>query len=540
MASVQCDYLNLANNRDVERMLQRNGQRVPKPEDVVLSCDVTKINRKDKEQLRTLLITDAALYNLMPRDYGTMKRRIAIEVVESISISALSDEFVVHVPQEYDYRFKSPKKEEIADTISAQHRKKTGKKLRMVHINEEELKEITVTKAVTSMQDREEILRKRNALAAEEHESDKEDEESSNKSDPLADHEGERVTKDDFEFMKVIGRGSFGKVMQVRKKDTGKIYAMKILKKETIIARNQVDHTRAERLILQSLQHPFLMGLRFAFQTADKLYFVLDYLQGGELFFHLRQKRRFTEEEAKFIVAEIASALGHLHSLDIIYRDLKPENILLDEKGHVCLTDFGLSKDVQENQKAHTFCGTPEYLAPEVVMNVGHTKEVDWWSLGILLYELTVGIPPFYSQNVNEMYQKIQFGVLRLPPFLSDNCKALIIALLHRDPNKRLGSGTRDLDAIKTHPFFSDLDWDRLYRKEIDPPYTPVVQSEADTSNFDAQFTNEPAVDSLVDNSKSKLTNAEDAFQGFTFVPKNSQLNQATGNRARNDDDIYM
>jgi len=265
------------------------------------------------------------------------------------------------------------------------------------------------------------------------------------------------------------------------------------------------------------------MTLRYAFQSKDKLYFVLDYYQGGELFFHLKNNRRFPEDVARIFVAEIASALGHLHSLAVIYRDLKPENILLDDVGHVCLTDFGLSKDVDPNDKAHTFCGTPEYLAPEIVTGAGHDKAVDWWSLGILLYELTVGIPPFYSQNVNEMYNKIQHGVLRFPPFLSENCKSLIVALLNRDPKKRLGSRD-DIEDIKVHPFFKDMSWQKLLAKEIDPPYKPKVKPTGDdTSNFDATFTNEPVVDSMVAPSTLSQTmqgdSGENSFGDFTYNP---------------------
>jgi len=317
--------------------------------------------------------------------------------------------------------------------------------------------------------------------------------------------------------------------MQVKKKSNGKVYAMKILKKRAIIARNQVEHTKAERKILQALQHPFLMTLRYAFQSKEKLYFVLDYYQGGELFFHLKNKRRFSEEVARIYVGEIALALGHLHSLAVIYRDLKPENILLDDNGHVCLTDFGLSKDVDKDDKAHTFCGTPEYLAPEIVTGAGHDKAVDWWSLGILLYELTVGIPPFYSQNVNEMYNKIQHGVLRFPPFLSEPCKNLIVALLNRDPTKRLGSKD-DVNDIRSHQFFKDMSWDKLYKKEIEPAYKPKLKEKAetkqDTSNFDETFTKEPVVDSVVQGSKLGETVAEEgnAFSDFTFQQKEGHL----------------
>jgi len=306
-------------------------------------------------------------------------------------------------------------------------------------------------------------------------------------------------------------------VMQVKMKADGKVYAMKILKKAAIIARNQVEHTKAERKILQALQHPFLMTLRYAFQSKDKLYFVLDYYQGGELFFHLKTARRFPEDVARVWVGEVALALGHLHSLSVIYRDLKPENILLDDNGHCCLTDFGLSKDVDPNDKAHTFCGTPEYLAPEIVTGAGHDKAVDWWSLGILLYELTVGIPPFYSQNVNEMYNKIQHGVLRFPPFLSEPCKAMIVALLKRDPKKRLGSKA-DIDDLKQHAFFKDISFDKMMKKEIDPPYKPKIKANDTTANFDSTFTSEPVVDSVAAPSGlGTLADNPDTFSGFTY-----------------------
>jgi serine/threonine protein kinase len=312
--------------------------------------------------------------------------------------------------------------------------------------------------------------------------------------------------------------------MQVKKKTDGKVYAMKILKKAAIIARNQVEHTKAERKILQALQHPFLMTLRYAFQSKDKLYFVLDYYQGGELFFHLKTARRFPEDVARVWVGEVALALGHLHSLSVIYRDLKPENILLDDNGHCCLTDFGLSKDVDPNDKAHTFCGTPEYLAPEIVTGAGHDKAVDWWSLGILLYELTVGIPPFYSQNVNEMYNKIQHGVLRFPPFLSEPCKAMIVALLNRDPKKRLGSKA-DIDDLKAHAFFKDINFEKMMKKEIDPPYKPKIKANDTTSNFDTTFTSEPVVDSVAQPSGlGTLSENPDAFAGFTYQQKGSHL----------------
>eukprot|EP00456_Euglypha_rotunda_P048543 TRINITY_DN388_c0_g1_i7.p1 TRINITY_DN388_c0_g1~~TRINITY_DN388_c0_g1_i7.p1 ORF type:complete len:522 (+),score=125.71 TRINITY_DN388_c0_g1_i7:100-1566(+) len=486
-----------------------------------------------------MLITNKAVYNLMPNNYGKCKRRIAIDELGSITASGISDEFVLHVPAEYDYRFKSAKKDTICKVLQElfkkyiqKHDKNKKKRLNVTFLQQSDLKERALTKAMARLQTREDILQRKKALAAETHDSDAEettgggddDKKGDNKVTQLLDTT-EKVKLEDFELLKVLGRGSFGKVMQVRKKTDGKVYAMKILKKRAIIARNQVEHTKAERKILQSLQHPFLMTLRYAFQSKEKLYFVLDYFQGGELFFHLKNNRRFPEDVARIYVGEIGLALGHLHSLQVIYRDLKPENILLDDNGHVCLTDFGLSKDVDPTDKAHTFCGTPEYLAPEIVTGAGHDKAVDWWSLGILLYELTVGIPPFYSQNVNEMYNKIQHGVLRFPPFLSENCKSLIVQLLNRDPKKRLGSKD-DVNDIKAHPFFKTISWEKMMKKEIDPPYKPKTKSSTDTNNFDSTFTSEPVVDSMVAPStlSSTMTEGTGDFGGFTYEPKSGHL----------------
>lgn len=210
----------------------------------------------------------------------------------------------------------------------------------------------------------------------------------------------ESLGVDDFEYLKVVGRGAFGKVMQVRKKSSGAIYAMKILKKVDVIAKGQVEHTMAEKEILCLVNHPFVVSLRFSFQTKEKLYIITDYYNGGSLFFHLRKTRQFTEERAKFYGAELLSGLAHLHSQNIIYRDLKLENVLMDHLGHIAITDFGLSKqDIGRGGGATTFCGTPEYLAPELLQNVPYGPGVDWWSFGIILFEMVHGSTPFYNKN---------------------------------------------------------------------------------------------------------------------------------------------
>jgi len=329
-----------------------------------------------------------------------------------------------------------------------------------------------------------------------------------------------KVTKDDFDLMAVIGKGSFGKVMQVKKKDDGKIYAMKVLRKDAIIQRKQVAHTKAEKTILQKIQHPFIVKLNYAFQTKDKLYMILDFVNGGELFFHLKKEGRFPEGRVRFYAAQIASAMEHLHSLGIIYRDLKPENILLDADGNVVITDFGLSKEIKisEGDATHTFCGTPEYLAPEVLKGQGHSSPVDWWSLGTLIYEMLTGLPPFYSQNINIMYQKILSGELKFPSYVNGDAQKLLEGLLTRDPEKRLG--TKGADEVKNHPFFKDIDWVKLVKKEIEPPFRPKVRDEKDIGQIDQVFTQEKPADSYVEN--STLAAEDTTFDGFTFVAPNA------------------
>eukprot|EP01126_Amoeba_proteus_P060993 TRINITY_DN813_c0_g2_i2.p1 TRINITY_DN813_c0_g2~~TRINITY_DN813_c0_g2_i2.p1 ORF type:complete len:303 (+),score=58.06 TRINITY_DN813_c0_g2_i2:450-1358(+) len=249
--------------------------------------------------------------------------------------------------------------------------------------------------------------------------------------------------------------------MQVREKGTNNIYAMKVMRKENIIAKNQVTHTKDEKSVLQKIKHPFIVNLHYAFQTPEKLYMILDYVNGGELFFHLKKSGRFSENRVRLYAAEISSALIHLHSNGIVYRDLKPENLLLDAQGHIVITDFGLSKEIKSEHGTHTFCGTPEYLAPEVLTGEGHSFPVDWWSLGTLIYEMLTGLPPFYSEVTSEMYQKIVSGDLVFPQDMSDDICDLLSGLLDRDPDERMGG-----EEVMDHPWFECIDWELLDQKK--------------------------------------------------------------------------
>ncbi|CAR29179.1 hypothetical protein ZYGR_0Z01000 [Zygosaccharomyces rouxii] len=325
---------------------------------------------------------------------------------------------------------------------------------------------------------------------------------------------------DDFDLLKVIGKGSFGKVMQVKKKDTQKVYALKAVRKSYIVSKSEVTHTLAERTVLARVECPFIVPLKFSFQSQEKLYLVLAFINGGELFYHLQKEGRFDLSRARFYTAELLCALETLHGLDVIYRDLKPENILLDYQGHIALCDFGLCKlNMKDKDKTDTFCGTPEYLAPELLLGQGYSKIVDWWTLGVLLYEMLTGLPPYYDEDVPKMYKKILQEPLRFPDGFDHDAKDLLIGLLSRDPKRRLGY--HGAEEIRSHPFFSQLSWKRLLMKGYIPPYKPPVSSAMDTSNFDQEFTREKPIDSVVDEYLSESVQKQ--FGGWTYVG-NEQL----------------
>ncbi|KAI0319989.1 AGC/Akt protein kinase [Amylostereum chailletii] len=333
------------------------------------------------------------------------------------------------------------------------------------------------------------------------------------------------LTIDAFDLLKVIGKGSFGKVMQVRKKDTQRVYALKTIRKANIASRpGEITHILAERTVLALVNNPFIVPLKFSFQNPDKLYLVM--INGGELFYHLQREGKFDEYRSRFYAAELLCALEHLHMFNVVYRDLKPENILLDYTGHIALCDFGLCKlNMSETDKTNTFCGTPEYIAPELLESQGYTKTVDWWTLGVLLYEMMTGLPPFYDENVNVMYQRILSDPLHFPPDMPSEAQSVITALLQRDPARRLGANGGE--EIKRHPFFArHIDWARLIQKKIQPPFKPSVESVLDVANFDQEFTSEAAQDSVVQDSRLSET-VQDQFRGFTYNPADEHLSES-------------
>jgi RAC serine/threonine-protein kinase len=277
-----------------------------------------------------------------------------------------------------------------------------------------------------------------------------------------------KVTLESFEFLKVLGKGTFGKVILCREKATGRLYAIKILKKEIIIQKDEVAHTQTENRVLRKTNHPFLTSLKYSFQTNDRLCFVMEYVNGGELFFHLSRERVFSEDRTRFYGAEIISALAYLHSQNIIYRDLKLENLLLDKDGHIKIADFGLCKeDITYGRTTKTFCGTPEYLAPEVLEDNDYGRAVDWWGIGVVMYEMMCGRLPFYNRDHDVLFTLILMEEVKFPRNLSSDARELLGGLLIKDPARRLGGGPDDARQIMAHPFFSCINWRDLEQKKV-------------------------------------------------------------------------
>ena len=339
-----------------------------------------------------------------------------------------------------------------------------------------------------------------------------------------------RMSANDFDVLTCLGKGSFGTVHLVKQKATGKLFAQKMFRKASItIRKTLIEQTKTERAILENInRHPFIVNLYYAFQDHEKLYLILEYAQGGELFTHLAAEHMFPEETASFYMAEIIVALNYLHETGIVYRDLKPENCLLDAEGHLLLTDFGLSKEVadEEVDKCNSILGTWEYMAPEVIEGKFYDKAVDWWSLGAVAFDLLTGNPPFTGNNNAKIQEKILKAKLTFPYFLTPDAKDLLTRLLRRDPRKRLGSNMpKDLQTLKSHRLFRKIDWKKLESRELEPPIRPVVTDPALAENFSPEFTQlalSPRSDGAGMAPWDNIDEASNPFGGFSFVASKS------------------
>jgi len=291
-----------------------------------------------------------------------------------------------------------------------------------------------------------------------------------------------KTTLNDYQFLHILGTGTFGKVRLCRHKSTGKFFCMKILNKSRIYRLKQIEHIKNEKSVLKAIEHPFIVKLYATFQDDLHLYFLMEFVHGGELFNYIRRAGRLRNDVSKLYAAEIILALEYLHNKKILYRDLKPENLLIDELGHIKLTDFGFSKCVNSN--TYSMCGTPEYIAPEIILSKGHDAAVDWWSLGILIYEMLAGYPPFSDEPTKTIFEKILHEKTEMPSFFNPFACDLIDKLLVVDSKQRLGCMKHGVDDIKTHPWFAGIEWDAMHLRRHPGPLNPNVTKEGDTHNF--------------------------------------------------------
>ncbi|XP_023387042.1 protein kinase C epsilon type [Pteropus vampyrus] len=332
--------------------------------------------------------------------------------------------------------------------------------------------------------------------------------------------QAKRLGLDEFNFIKVLGKGSFGKVMLAELKGKDEVYAVKVLKKDVILQDDDVDCTMTEKRILAlARKHPYLTQLYCCFQTKDRLFFVMEYVNGGDLMFQIQRSRKFDEPRSRFYAAEVTSALMFLHQHGVIYRDLKLDNILLDAEGHCKLADFGMCKEgILNGVTTTTFCGTPDYIAPEILQELEYGPSVDWWALGVLMYEMMAGQPPFEADNEDDLFESILHDDVLYPVWLSKEAVSILKAFMTKNPHKRLGcvAAQNGEDAIKQHPFFKEIDWVLLEQKKIKPPFKPRIKTKRDVNNFDQDFTREEPVLTLVDEAIVKQINQEE-FKGFSY-----------------------
>uniref|UniRef100_A0A8C7CJ54 Protein kinase C n=1 Tax=Oncorhynchus kisutch TaxID=8019 RepID=A0A8C7CJ54_ONCKI len=324
-----------------------------------------------------------------------------------------------------------------------------------------------------------------------------------------------KFTLDNFILHKMLGKGSFGKVFLAELKSSREFFAVKALKKDVVLLDDDVECTMVERRVLSlAWEHPFLTHLHCTFQTTENLFFVMEYLNGGDLMFHIQNCHKFDVQRSTFYAAEIICGLQFLHSKGIVYRDLKLDNVLLDSEGHIKIADFGMCKENMEGEtRTCTFCGTPDYIAPEILLGQKYGSSVDWWSFGVLLYEMLIGQSPFHGRDEEELFQSIRTDDPCYPRWLAKDARDILIKLFVREPERRLGVKGN----IRQHSFFKDTDWNALEKREVAPPFRPTVKSPSDVSNFDKEFINEKPWLSCADRT---LMNSVDQtmFNNFSFV----------------------
>lgn len=537
------DKLQIDGNKEYDGLFDED-------EVVMYSGKWYKINTLGLKQERSLVLTTKHIYNLRKKK---LRRKIKIVDVGAVILSKKNEtEFVVHVPKEYDYRYQADTRKEFVDILqlrfanldsentlrlylvpdslklytttlkdkkyglfklpeesyrlkdleiagsrqleedeeTEQKLEKARKELEEATIADDDDSKFAISEDVEIVNSRNSVKELEIDLVNDDYDFDPDDLREHGSSLLFSSIKESTITLEDFEILSILGKGAFGKVYLTRMKENQKLYAIKTIRKDVVIETQQIDAVNLERDVLLNCDHPFLVGMEFVFQSELRLYFVMPFVQGGELYKHFLTNKRFPEEVVKFYSVQIAMAIGHLHSKGIIHRDLKLENILIDKDGYIKIIDFGLAKILQENETTRTLCGTPEYLAPEMIDQQGHDKSVDWWALGILIYEMLIGVTPFYNRNRSVMMSKISKSKIVFPHKTkynieySDEVKDIIWQLLSKKKESRLGS-TNDIDEILEHPWFASVDTQHIVNKRIIPPFVPSLKDESDTKYYE-------------------------------------------------------
>ena len=541
------DFLNLWKDFTVKRNIIRD-------ETIQFSDKILKINKFNFKQERNILLTDKAIYNLKKT---SLKRRIDYKIIVGITVSKLSDEFVVHCKDiDYDYQFISPRKKTIIEIIAKFYKIVNEGELQLYEVNLKSLNEYVTTKKEKEKEKTKSRIPRHNSIDVEEYLFGN----VSNTDVQIINSKQEDtiirrkrtfnntfVDINDFEKIKTIGRGSVGKVYLVKYTPNNKLYAMKSMRKDQIISDGIVDNILVERNILLLNQCNFLLTLSFFKQTSERLYLITPFIKGGDLFNKLKTDGFFPEDLVKFYAVQIAMAIQHLHDLGFAYRDLKPENILIDEEGYLKLCDFGSSVRIKGTEKEKTFAGSPEYAPPEMICREGHTFMCDWWSFGILLYELLYGNTPFFCEDKNRMYDLIKNGAICFPKYIningkdikykiSDDAKDIIKKFLEKDPGMRLGR--KGLKEIKKHSFFNGIKFSVIREKKMKAPFKPKIDENDELKYFDEEFLDMDIKESPVANWISDYQNWFDKFDWVEGEEEKKIDNDSDDDNAFDDDDF--
>ena len=530
----QYDFLNLSKSYSIKNNITRD-------EEIEFSDKIYKVNKYGWKQERNIIITDKAIYNLKKNN---LKRRIDFKTILGITINKQTDEFVIHCSDlDYDYQYISHRIKTIIEIVAKYYEIVNEQELKLFEMNIKNLNTFVTTKKEKEKQKTCSRMPNKGCISVKDYLFGAQQTKTDLKKIPTktgkfqkSTFKYKKVEEEDFEVIKVIGRGAVGKISLVKCKKDNKMYAMKSMRKDQIISEGLADNILLERNILMEGTCEFLLTLSYFYQTPERIYYITPFMEGGDLYHKLKEKGTFPEDIVKFIAAQVAIALQHLHDLGIAYRDLKPENILIDEDGYIKLCDFGSSVQIRGTEKETAFAGSPEYASPEMVTYEGHTFMTDWWSFGILIYELLYGNTPFFNKDKNRMYDLITNGSISYPKYIeveneekprnckvSEDAKNLISKLLIKDSGARLGR--KGLDEIKKHPFFSGIGFEDLKKKKTKSHIKPTLDKENPTNNFDEEYltmelSNSPVADWSKEEQYSDWFNQFDEFDddGFEII----------------------